>query len=68
MIILIFGPRDLVSVLAHASLHCVVGLTLPPIDANFLFSSIVRLGWAFGEDGCLGFMFLSGGSVVYIVD
>ncbi|KAI2730345.1 hypothetical protein CBS147332_2197 [Penicillium roqueforti] len=34
MIILIFGPRDLVSVLAHASLHCITGLTLPPVDAN----------------------------------
>ncbi|CDM33742.1 unnamed protein product [Penicillium roqueforti FM164] len=50
MIILIFGLRDLVSVLAHASLHCVIGLTLPPIDANS-FSSTVRLVRALGEDG-----------------
>ena len=49
MIILIFRPRDLASVLAHASLHSVIGLTLSPIDANS-FSSTVRLVRALGED------------------
>ena len=48
MIILIFRPRDLASVLAYASLHSVIGLTLPPIDANS--SSTVRLVRALGED------------------
>ena len=49
MIIPIFGPRDLAPVLAHALLHSVIGLTLPPIDANS-FSSTVRLVRALGED------------------
>ncbi|KAJ5146353.1 uncharacterized protein N7515_000917 [Penicillium bovifimosum] len=48
LIIPIFGPRDLASALAHASLHCVIGLTLPPIDATF--SSTVRLVRALGEE------------------
>ncbi|KUM61562.1 hypothetical protein ACN42_g5536, partial [Penicillium freii] len=37
---------------AHASSHSVIGLTLPPIDANSLFSSTVRLVRALGEDRC----------------
>jgi hypothetical protein len=37
LIIPIFGPRDLAPVLAHASLLSVIGLTLPPIDANPFF-------------------------------
>jgi hypothetical protein len=49
LIIPIFGPRDLASVLAHASLHSVIGLTLPPIDAT-TFSSTVRLVRALGEE------------------
>ncbi|KAJ5846353.1 hypothetical protein N7534_010022, partial [Penicillium rubens] len=49
LIIPIFGPRDLAPVLAHASLHSVIGLTLPPIDANS-FSSTVRLVRTLGED------------------
>ena len=35
---LIFRIRGLVSVLAHANLHCVTGITLPPVDAKALFS------------------------------
>ena len=51
MIILIFGPRNLASVLAYASLHSVTGLTLPPVDAKSpLFSSIIRLVRVFGEE------------------
>ncbi|KAJ5848545.1 hypothetical protein N7455_012502, partial [Penicillium solitum] len=34
---LIFRTRDLASVLAYASLHCVTGLILLPVDANPLF-------------------------------
>ena len=37
LIIPIFRPRDLAPVLAHASSHSVIGLTLPPIDANSFF-------------------------------
>ncbi|KAL3413833.1 hypothetical protein V8F44DRAFT_489023, partial [Aspergillus fumigatus] len=37
LINLIFGSRGEASVLAHASPHSVIGLTLPPIDANHLF-------------------------------
>ncbi|CDM27633.1 unnamed protein product [Penicillium roqueforti FM164] len=66
MIIPIFGPRDLASVLAHASLHCVTGLTLPPVDANS-FSSTVRLARALGEDVCLGCTSLPSGSILYLV-
>ena len=43
MIILIFGSRGLASVLAHALPHSVIGLTLPPIDANTLFINCVGL-------------------------
>ena len=54
LIIPIFAARDLAPVLAHASSHSVIGLTLPPIDANsfFSFSSTVRLVRALGENGC----------------
>ncbi|KAL4979976.1 hypothetical protein BDW66DRAFT_84747 [Aspergillus desertorum] len=34
LINLIFGSRGRASVLAHALTHSVIGLTLPPIDAN----------------------------------
>jgi hypothetical protein len=37
LINLIFGSSGEASVLAHASPHSVIGLTLPPIDANYLF-------------------------------
>lgn len=37
MIILIFVPRRWASVLAYAHRHSVIGLTLPPIDANTFF-------------------------------
>ncbi|KAJ5399254.1 hypothetical protein N7465_009743 [Penicillium sp. CMV-2018d] len=37
LIIPIFAARDLAPVLAHASSHSVIGLTLPPIDANSSF-------------------------------
>lgn len=36
MIILIFGPREVSSVLAHDSSHSVPGITLPPGDATSL--------------------------------
>ena len=35
----IFETRTLASELAHASAHCVTGLTLPPVDANTLFTA-----------------------------
>ncbi|KAF0332680.1 hypothetical protein GQ607_000696, partial [Colletotrichum asianum] len=38
VIILIFGLREESSVLAHDSSHSVPGITLPPGDANSLFS------------------------------
>ena len=47
LIIPIFGTRDLAPVLAHALLHSVIGLTLPPIDANPLFHQL------FGSSGRL---------------
>lgn len=50
LIILIFGYRDLVSVLAHASSHRVIVLTLPPIDANLLFHQPCRLARLLGEE------------------
>ena len=34
---LIFHPRDLASMLAYVSFHCVTGLTLPPVDATPFF-------------------------------
>ena len=37
LIIPIFRTRDLAAVLAHVLLHSVIGLTLPPIDANSFF-------------------------------
>ena len=37
MIILIFASRSRASGLAHTRLHCVTGLTLPPVDANTPF-------------------------------
>jgi len=46
----IFGPRDLASVLAHALSHSVIGLTLPPIDANHLFHQSCRLVRSIGEE------------------
>jgi len=45
----IFEPRDLASVLAHAESHSVIGLTLPPIDAN-LFHQPCRLVRSLGEE------------------
>ncbi|KAJ5425104.1 hypothetical protein N7465_000174 [Penicillium sp. CMV-2018d] len=36
LIIPIFGPRDLASVLAYILLHSVIGLTLPAINGNSL--------------------------------
>jgi len=50
LIILIFGSRGLASVLAHASPHSVIGLTLPPIDANTLFHQLCRLARPLGEE------------------
>jgi hypothetical protein len=44
LINLIFASSDGVSVLAHAPLHCVLGLTLPSSDANTLFSSSPSAG------------------------
>jgi len=43
LINLIFGPRDGASVLAHAPSHSVLGLTLPPSDANNLFIDAVGI-------------------------
>ena len=43
MINLIFGLRGRASVLAHVLPHCVIGLTLPPIDANTFFIKLVGL-------------------------
>ena len=43
MINLIFGLRGRASVLAHALPHSVIGLTLPPIDANTFFIKFVGL-------------------------
>ena len=50
MIILIFGSRDLASVLAHASLHSVIRLTLLLIDANSLFHQLCLLVQPLGEE------------------
>ena len=60
MIILMFGPRDLASVLAHASLHSVIGLTLPPIDANPLHQ-------LFGLSGRLEKMSVHGLTLLFFV-
>ncbi|KAJ5231069.1 hypothetical protein N7489_011777 [Penicillium chrysogenum] len=49
VVISIFGPCDLASVLAYASLHCVTGLTLPPVDPTS-FSLNIRLVRVFGEE------------------
>ena len=43
MINLIFGLRGRASVLAHVLPHSVIGLTLPPIDANTFFIKLVGL-------------------------
>ena len=43
MIILIFESRLWPSVLAHGHNHCVTGITLPPVDATFLFHRIFGL-------------------------
>ena len=43
MIILIFVPRRWSSVLAHDHCHCVLGITLPPSDANHLFIAVASL-------------------------
>jgi hypothetical protein len=50
LIIPIFGQRAVASVLAHASAHCVPGITLPPGDANHtleltVFHCFLRLAW-----------------------
>ncbi|KAH8672967.1 hypothetical protein BGZ61DRAFT_101582 [Ilyonectria robusta] len=39
LIIPIFGSREVSSVLAHDSTHCVPGITLPPGDANYTLGS-----------------------------
>lgn len=57
LIIPIFGSRDLASVLAHASLHSVIGLTLPPIDANSLFHQLCWLVQPLGEEAVYGSKF-----------
>ena len=46
MIILIFVPRRRASVLAYAHRHSVIGLTLPPIDANTFFIMAFSLSGA----------------------
>ena len=46
MIILIFVPRRWASVLAYAHRHSVIGLTLPPIDANPFFIMAFSLSGA----------------------
>jgi hypothetical protein len=43
VIILIFVPRSWPSVLAHGHFHCVLGITLPPSNANALFIAFVGL-------------------------
>jgi hypothetical protein len=43
VIILIFVPRSWSSVLAHDHLHCVLGITLPPSDANNVFIALVGM-------------------------
>jgi hypothetical protein len=43
VIILIFVPRRWSSVLAHDRCHCVLGITLPPSDANHLFIAVASL-------------------------
>ena len=43
MIILIFVPCRRASVLAYAHRHSVIGLTLPPIDANIFFHHSLQL-------------------------
>ena len=43
LIILIFVARSVVSGLAYATLHCVLGLSLPPSNANILFIAISGL-------------------------
>jgi hypothetical protein len=43
VIILIFVPRRWSSVLAHDHRHCVLGITLPPSDANNLFIAVAGL-------------------------
>ena len=49
MINLIFRYRSGASGLAHTLDHRVIGLTLPPIDANALFIKRSQLVWVFGE-------------------
>jgi len=41
LIILIFVPRDVASGLAHASSHCVLGITLPPSNATIFSLQIL---------------------------
>ena len=43
MINLIFFTREEISGLAHVSLHRVTGLTLPPVDAKYLFINLFGL-------------------------
>lgn len=57
MIIPIFGPRVVSSVLAHDSTHSVPGITLPPGDAHFsLFHCLHRLVWCSEEGSLVGFL------------
>ncbi len=46
MIKSIFVFRDGSSVLAHDPLHRVIALTLPPIDANIFFITVLSLSGA----------------------
>ena len=53
LINLIFGFRGRASVLAHVLPHCVIGLTLPSIDANFFINADGLLsGWRGGYVNC----------------
>jgi hypothetical protein len=61
LIILIFGSRNLTSVLAHVLLHSVTGLTLSPVDANTFHQ-------LFGLSGYLEKMSTSNSSKSYVSD
>ena len=50
MIKSIFVPSDGFSGLAHDPLHRVIGLILPPIDANYVFHHCAQLVWGFEEE------------------